>query len=101
MDQEAGRALRFSDHARDRMTERRISEQEVKNALANAYRTETTKASARIQDVLTPSEMLERLEVSGTTSDGRQLRVIRPRAKPDLVISVMEIDEADASGEAR
>ena len=100
MNQDVGTAVRFSDHARDRMTERGIGEQEVTDALANAYRTETTKASTRIQDVLAPSEMLERLEVFGTTSDGRRLRVIRPEAIPDLVISVMEIDEADAGGQA-
>jgi len=100
MEQEVETALRFSDHARDRMTERGISEQEVKEALANADRRETTRASTRIQDVLTPSQMLERLEVFGTTSGGRRLRVTCPRSKPDLVMSVMELDEAGARGGA-
>jgi uncharacterized protein DUF4258 len=101
MDRDVATALTFSDHARDRMTERGISEQEVRDALANAFRTETTKASARLQDVLTPSEMLERLEVSGTTTEGRRLRVTRSRAKPDLVVSVVELEEADAEEGAR
>ena len=94
MDQSAATALRFSDHARDRMTERGISEQEVRDALANAFSEETMKASTRIQDVLTPSEMLERLDVSGTTGEGRRLRVTRPQSKLDLVISVVDLGGA-------
>lgn len=95
MDQDVAAVVRFSDHARDRMTERGISEQEVRDALANAYQTETTKASTRIQDVLTPSETLERLDVSGTTGEGRRLRVTRPRSKPELIVSVVDLGDAE------
>jgi hypothetical protein len=98
MDEHAEAVLEFSDHARDRMTERRISEHEVRDALANAYRTETVQASKRIQDVLSPSEMLERIDVCGTTDGGRRLRVTRPQSKPALVISVVDLGDEGPDG---
>jgi len=99
MDQHAEAVLEFSDHARDRMTERGISEQEVRDALSNAYRTETTRASTRIQDVLSPSETLERIDVSGITGEGRRLRVTRPQSKPALVISVVDLGDEAPGGD--
>lgn len=95
MDPHIEAVLEFSDHARDRMAQRRISEDEVRDALANAYRTETTASSARIQDLITPPEMLERLDVWGTTDQGRRLRVTRPQSKPALVISVVDLGDVD------
>jgi hypothetical protein len=87
--------LRFSAHARERMTERGISEHEVDEALANAYRTDVATAATRIQDMLSSDEALERLDVSGETEAGRRLRVSRPRATPDLVISVVELEDGE------
>jgi hypothetical protein len=98
---DAATVLRFSAHARERMTQRGITDQEVDEALGNAYRTEIATASTRIQDVLSSGEALERVDVSGETGAGRHLRVSRPRAAPDLVISVVELEDSAPAKEAR
>ena len=97
MDPHVEAVLEFSDHARDRMTQRRITEDEIRDALANAYRTETT-TPASAQSMAALPEMLERLDVWGTTDQGRRLRVTRPQSKPAVVISVVDLGD-DGSGE--
>jgi hypothetical protein len=75
-----GVSLRFSGHAQDRLSERRITEEEVEEALDNSQ-------------VETPGRTADRVNKWGDTEAGRMLRVTVYRDAPDFVLSVVAPEE--------
>lgn len=66
----------YSAHARQRMRERKISRQEVEEALANVY-------------VVTPGTTPRRVNRWGRTSVGRRLRITMYEDDPRFIITVV------------
>jgi Domain of unknown function (DUF4258) len=62
------------------MAERRISEEEVEEVLANA-------------DIETPGTTSGRMNIWGRTESGRRLRITTYRDNPDFIITVVALDE--------
>jgi hypothetical protein len=69
-------SLRFSGHAQDRMRERRITEQEVEEALENSR-------------VETPGHTFDRVNRWGETDGGRMLRITLYHDAQDFILSVV------------
>ena len=71
----------YSEHAKERMQIRRISEEEVEYVHSGA-------------NVTSPGKTNDRVNVSGKTSTGRRIRLTVYEDQPDYVITVVVEEEA-------